>query len=477
MGQFISRPATKFGIAAFLVAYIYLQYTKKTRIKDESKKNSTASTTSTTTTTTTSSTSTTTKASATPNKNSTSSTPTPTPTPTPVPPPKPPLPPVLSSEEIDAKFVGAQDRWTSVAHKANEVDKKYLYGLYKFILEGPPTPDHAPPQGSTDRPRLWKWEAWSGVTCPNKDAAKLEYANLVFAIGARGTGGLTGVTSVLQSPSANTPVKEEPSLDERFKSATSYIKKEGANLSLGSTDLLELYGFFKQATIGKCNQPGPSMWHGMEKKAKWNAWNELGNMNKETAMLGYINKVTSVAGEGWESGGGDSNSSNSGGSNSKKKKSSQGMGLNVSVMAEGKQSNDGTTVQDWKSLEGLHAAAQEGNVDAVRQILSSDSTSINAQNEEGMTALHWACDCGHSEVVSVLLKENASLEIKEKRDGMTPLHFAIPNEKVAELLILAGADVNAKDNDGISCLDMCDDPEQGEDRMKRGKVERLLAQR
>ena len=99
------------------------------------------------------------------------------------------------------------------------------------------------------------------------------------------------------------------------------------------------------------------------------------------------------------------------------------------------------------------------------------------QNEEGMTALHWACENGHAEIVSLLLDNNAKMDIQERNDNMTALHFAIPFTEVAELLIVAGADVDAKDNDGVSCIDMCDDADQGPNRMLRATLNTLVANR
>ena len=137
--------------------------------------------------------------------------------------------------------------------------------------------------------------------------------------------------------------------------------------------------------------------------------------------------------------------------------------------------NDGTTTNDWKSLEGLHAAAQNGKVEDVKRLLSN-GIDINKQNEEGMTAMHWACDGNHSNVVELLLSNNAKHDIQDQ-EGMSALHYAIPHPNVATLLINAGANVHSQDNEGTSCLDMCDDEDQGPKRILRKDVERLVEKR
>lgn len=49
---------------------------------------------------------------------------------------------------------------------------------------------------------------------------------------------------------------------------------------------LKFYALYKQATVGKCNTSQPWAVQVVE-RAKWNAWNALGNMSQETAMLKY----------------------------------------------------------------------------------------------------------------------------------------------------------------------------------------------
>ena len=57
--------------------------------------------------------------------------------------------------------------------------------------------------------------------------------------------------------------------------------------------MLKFYGYYKQATKGKCNQPKPSFWD-VVGKAKWEAWNKCGNMTQQQAMKSYIDELKQV---------------------------------------------------------------------------------------------------------------------------------------------------------------------------------------
>ncbi|XP_065676484.1 enoyl-CoA delta isomerase 2-like [Hydra vulgaris] len=63
----------------------------------------------------------------------------------------------------------------------------------------------------------------------------------------------------------------------------------------GNDAKLKLYGLFKQATEGKCTTKKPGMFDFVA-QAKWNAWNELGNLTKEEAEKQYISFVDSLVG-------------------------------------------------------------------------------------------------------------------------------------------------------------------------------------
>ena len=59
---------------------------------------------------------------------------------------------------------------------------------------------------------------------------------------------------------------------------------------------LKFYGYYKQATLGPCNQPKPSFWDVIG-KAKWSAWKDCGRMEKDEAKKLYIDEIKKV----WQS--------------------------------------------------------------------------------------------------------------------------------------------------------------------------------
>ena len=85
--------------------------------------------------------------------------------------------------------------------------------------------------------------------------------------------------------------KEEiEEIKENFLFAVDSIKNSQSNNPgmKGPTDQerLKFYSLYKQATIGKCNTQQPWAINVVD-RAKWDAWNSLGNMKKQDAMIKY----------------------------------------------------------------------------------------------------------------------------------------------------------------------------------------------
>lgn len=83
-------------------------------------------------------------------------------------------------------------------------------------------------------------------------------------------------------------------LDSEFKSAQERLGT--LTEDPGNSVKLEIYGLFKQSTIGKCNAKKPGMTDFVG-KAKWTAWNKLGSISQEDAKQTYIDLVNSLVKE------------------------------------------------------------------------------------------------------------------------------------------------------------------------------------
>jgi ankyrin repeat protein len=97
-------------------------------------------------------------------------------------------------------------------------------------------------------------------------------------------------------------------------------------------------------------------------------------------------------------------------------------------------------------------AAKSGNTEAIRNLLSNDADLINARDTDGSTPLHCAAWKGQREVIELLLKAGADVNAHNSNDhwGTTALHAAAHANQaaIAQLLIDHGADINAKDLSG-----------------------------
>jgi ankyrin repeat protein len=129
----------------------------------------------------------------------------------------------------------------------------------------------------------------------------------------------------------------------------------------------------------------------------------------------------------------------------------------------------------------IHQAAEEGNIEAVKQHIAA-GTDVNAKGQYMGTPLHYAAGEGHKEIAELLIEEGADVNAKAD-NGKTPLDRANDKETAALLRkhggktgdwlnadksihkaaraghieavkqhIASGTDVNAKNGDGYTCL-------------------------
>ena len=83
-------------------------------------------------------------------------------------------------------------------------------------------------------------------------------------------------------------ISKSQAIQTLFKNASQEV--HNINTKPNDSELLELYAYYKQGTVGDVNTEKPSFFM-FKDSAKWNAWNELKGMSKLQAQVNYIKIV------------------------------------------------------------------------------------------------------------------------------------------------------------------------------------------
>ncbi|PHJ20148.1 ankyrin repeat-containing protein [Cystoisospora suis] len=228
---------------------------------------------------------------------------------------------------------------------------------------------------------------------------------------------------------------------ETYEDAVLWVTARASSLT--SSEQLQLYGLYKQATEGDCTGSKPC---GLDfvKSAKWESWSACAGMATDQARNAYLGLARQLSGERTTRPGRSGSSCGSG---------SMPIGRPQSSLRNVEEPDE-SALSDV-DLFLRHAA--NGHISGVSRFLSANPSMINAKNEEDMTALHLASDRGHADIVELLLAKGADPNLQDNC-GETALHVAVVagNVAVASLLLRGRPDLSLKNHDGETVIDLAD---------------------
>ena len=122
-------------------------------------------------------------------------------------------------------------------------------------------------------------------------------------------------------------------------------------------------------------------------------------------------------------------------------------------------------VKDLDGLTPLHYACGEGHLDCVVALLDGGA-SVESRDAENDLPIHIACQEGHREVVHNLLERYPYLLHMSGSGHSTLLHMVAASHEdrapLLEMLLGLGADVNVKDGEGKTALEIAEQVEDEE---------------
>jgi acyl-CoA-binding protein len=238
-----------------------------------------------------------------------------------------------------------------------------------------------------------------------------------------------------------------PQVRSRFEACAAALRSQK---HLSQPQMLTAYALYKQATSGPCHGPAPNSLN-LVATAKYKAWENLGKMDKMTAMQEYIDFVmlvefTKEADDQADIIYYDEEDSKDKGDNNIMEVG--GMGLKPSTLNFEQDEGNDFGMDDALERD-LHTFAKNGFAGKLELLLETTPVNPNCLDSSHQTALHLAADRGSVECVSILLRHGADPKASDK-DGISVLQTAViaGHHEVCRLLLDSGADPDQPDCDG-----------------------------
>jgi acyl-CoA-binding protein/Tfp pilus assembly protein PilF len=228
----------------------------------------------------------------------------------------------------------------------------------------------------------------------------------------------------------------------------SAVKRVGqSKVPLSNDHKLQIYALFKQASQGKCSTPQPSLINFTE-RAKWNAWNELGDMSRDEARARYVHMADTLCGADAVA------AAKASGAKPAVDAREKNFGMGVSrPTAAASGGNEGES-----STKDVCFYASVGDVKHVVELVDSGAFDVDHSDGERRTPLIWAADRNHPDMCKALLERGADVNAQDD-EGQTALHYAAMCGHIEIVRVLLGAkniDRGLCDNEGQAPFDVAE---------------------
>ena len=112
-------------------------------------------------------------------------------------------------------------------------------------------------------------------------------------------------------------------------------------------------------------------------------------------------------------------------------------------------------IRKYKKELTIFEAASIADIATIGKLIDQNPDQVNSFSPDGFTALGLASFFGHLEIVKLLLSKNADPNLAANNQfKVAPIHSAcaVSNYDITEILIKNGADVNARQMEGVTPL-------------------------
>lgn len=106
-----------------------------------------------------------------------------------------------------------------------------------------------------------------------------------------------------------------------------------------------------------------------------------------------------------------------------------------------------------KDCENITILIDENNIKAIEEIIKSNKSIVKCRDRMGRTLLMYANEEEHLDIAKLLIDSGSEINASDK-NGWSALHFSSQNEafNIIKVLVEHGAKINAKDNNGNTAL-------------------------